>query len=76
MDYHFIERYRNIVLNCLKYNIVDLDSAYLKFAIKYNNLNLAAALVRAGANPEKVRNWKKKASNEMYRVIMNNLKFK
>lgn len=73
MDSHDDES-RNVTLQCLKYNnITDIDSDYLKFAIKRNDLNLAGALVRAGANPERVRNWKKKCSKEMYQVIMNNL---
>ena len=64
---------RSTILNCLDYHTGDLNPKYLRTAIREDDLKIAAKLVRAGANPEDVSNWRKKCSPEMYRTIMKNL---
>lgn len=65
--------YRSLVLKLFKFSPDCDDDEYMEFAIERDDLKLAAELLKCGASPDGVRKWKKKASYEMYKLIMERL---
>lgn len=64
---------RELVLYCLQFPIYVNNKKYIKYAFGKNDLKLAAALIRQGADPNLVHNWEDRVSNEMYHVVMSNI---
>lgn len=66
---------RDIVLYCFRTSD-DLDVSYekyIKWAINNDDLKIGAELIRHGCSPDLYPKWKKRSSNEMYRMIIQNI---
>lgn len=64
---------KDIIFMCIDYGVDVTKTKYLKAAIRYNDMKMAAKLVRAGCTPSHIHDWKSQCTNEMYRTIMDNL---